>query len=296
MSRLDAVVAPALLLTVSPWAGAETPCREITSLPTKLSEPGMYCLTRDLAMPVPDPMGDRIDAAIEIEDDDVTLDCGGHEISGIAFGLGTAIDGITSDGFEGIRIQNCRIRSFWHGISLVGGLGHRVEDNQLEGNRGRSIQVLGREDSVVRNNTVLDTGGSDSAETIGIAAASGTDVIGNRIVRVSAVAGNPADAIGISIHNRSSDQGTSRVADNRIEGVSAHVGRSIGILTASIGIRIEDNAISLGGPQAGSVGILTEEDRPQHMSRNYVSGAIEDMHHCSLDGHDHLEFCRARSH
>lgn len=234
MSKLVFPAALALLIVCPTGeardAAALRACRTIESLPAKLSQPGNYCLAGDLVMSMPDPPGDRVDAAIEIEaDDGITLDCEGHAISGSAWGPDAGVNGIVSDGVDSVRLRNCRIDGFFHGISLAGGSGHLVENNHVERSRSRGIVVLGQRGSMVRNNVVLDTGGSDFARTIGIAASTGTDVVENRIERVHAGKGNTSDALGISLIVRSSGDEPSRVADNRIDGVSASGGRSIGI-------------------------------------------------------------------
>ena len=50
---------------------------------------------------------------IVIAANDVTLDCDGHEVTGLGSG-----DGILLDGRTGVTIKNCRVSNFKNGIRL----------------------------------------------------------------------------------------------------------------------------------------------------------------------------------
>jgi parallel beta-helix repeat protein len=80
----------------------------------------------------------RIDhqGSVEVEADDVTLDCTGHTVSG----PGTRAEdeygfiGILLDGRTGVTVKNCRVSGFDYGILLTARLGSGSDGNRLVDN------------------------------------------------------------------------------------------------------------------------------------------------------------------
>src|SRR6478735_8356973 len=101
----------------------------IPSLPTTITQQGVWCLNKDLATAI--TTGD----AIAINTNNVTIDCNGFKLGGLLAGLGTQTTGIHANGRSNITLRDCNIRGFAVGVSLEGssGSGHRIERNRVEG-------------------------------------------------------------------------------------------------------------------------------------------------------------------
>jgi hypothetical protein len=97
--------------------------------------------------------------AITITANNVTLDLNGWKLGGAAAGTGTLATGIYSNGFN-VTVKNGIVRGFWVGIHLAGRVSV-VEDVIADHNTGTGIMVSG-DGCIVRNNRVIDTGGSTS--------------------------------------------------------------------------------------------------------------------------------------
>ena len=155
-------------------------CTAINSVPATISQPGVYCLNKDIAT----TMASGI--AITIDSGDVTLDLHGYRLGDEGAGVGTTAIGILAFDFQNITIRNGTIKGFFEGIVLgknAGGVsrGHLVEKLRLESITSIPIDVVGSA-NVIRGNQILKTGGSTAesglAASIGIAI-SGT---GNRVL------------------------------------------------------------------------------------------------------------------
>jgi parallel beta-helix repeat protein len=109
----------------------------------------------------------RVDhqGSVEVEANDVTLDCAGHTISG----PGTRAEdeygfiGILLDGRTGVTVKDCRVPGFDHGILLTARLGsgsdgNRIIDNQAIGNRLDGVRVNESEHNVLTGNVASANG------------------------------------------------------------------------------------------------------------------------------------------
>jgi parallel beta-helix repeat protein len=103
--------------------------------------------------------------SVEIEADDVTLDCAGHTISG----PGTRAEdeygfvGILLDGRSGVTVKNCRVSGFDYGILLTARLGsgsdgNRLVNNAAFGNRLDGVRVHESEHNVLTGNIASSNG------------------------------------------------------------------------------------------------------------------------------------------
>jgi parallel beta-helix repeat protein len=103
--------------------------------------------------------------SVEIEADDVTLDCAGHTISG----PGTRAEdeygfvGILLDGRSGITVRNCRVSGFDYGFLLTARLGsgsdgNRLVNNAASGNRLDGVRVNESEHNVLTGNIASSNG------------------------------------------------------------------------------------------------------------------------------------------
>lgn len=103
--------------------------------------------------------------SVEVEANDVTLDCAGHTISG----PGTRAEdeygfiGILLDGRTGVTVRDCRVSGFDYGILLTARLGagsdgNRLIDNAASGNRLDGIRVHESEHNVIAGNIASSNG------------------------------------------------------------------------------------------------------------------------------------------
>jgi len=179
------LILPALLAAslLPETAAAETnDCTPIASLPAVVTSQGIFCLTADLST------GITSGAAITLANNNITLDCNGFKIGGLAGGPETAATGVQAINRSNITLRNCNIRGFMFGVEIDSTLGpalpvagHIVEDNRLDGitARGISVNAVG---SVVRRNLVIDTGGNPhTVAPIGITVRGATDVVDNTV-------------------------------------------------------------------------------------------------------------------
>lgn len=131
-------------------------------LPATITSPGIYCLRGDLEA---DQASDNV---IAIAADDVTIDCNGYTLSGLAAGAGTTAQGIASNGTASrATVRNCRVQGFYRGINLSGGSAHLVEHNQVERNTFMGIRSYAA-NSTVRNNRVFDNGSASLTYAYGV--------------------------------------------------------------------------------------------------------------------------------
>jgi hypothetical protein len=214
----------------------------IASLPATITTQGTWCLNKDLATSM------TSGNAITIATNNVTLDCNHFKIGGLSAGTGTFAYGVRADSKLNATIRNCNIRGFYMGFYLVGG-GHLVENNSFDGNTYIGMYVNGP-GSTIRNNLVIDTGGSTHISTAyGINVANGVDVLDNTI---NGVAGTGTDATVFGIFYSSSNVGS--INGNRVRGLaSAGNGAPFGIYAynPSRGV-IRDNDVQ--GPDPGVAG------------------------------------------
>jgi hypothetical protein len=133
----------------------------IDSVPATIATQGTWCLRDDLSTAM------TSGNAIEIQTHNVTIDCNGFKLGGLAAGPASGAYGIMATGDRrNVTVRNCTIRGFWIGIVLSGG-GALVEDNLLDLNLTRGIEVGGQHNLVQRNH-VLDTGCSFCAYSTAI--------------------------------------------------------------------------------------------------------------------------------
>ncbi|HEY0662361.1 MAG TPA: NosD domain-containing protein [Lysobacter sp.] len=268
----------AVLLGLSCAARAETRnCTEINALPAIISSQGVYCLKQDLTTAISSGFAVRINA------NNVTLDCNGHKIGGLAAGAGTQARGIYGAGsfpnyLSNVVVRNCGVRGFATGIELYGS-GHVVEDNRLDANTTFGIKVTA-DDSVIRRNRVNDTGGNTLADApIGINAISEVDVLDNTVSRVFASAGSNDSADGIYTQT----DRYSVVRGNRVRGVAADgSGAPHGIFAFSAGRLILDGNHLVNASGNGSA-ITCNQTDDAIVLNNVLNGFTFTMPGC-LDG------------
>src|SRR5204863_29243 len=77
-----------LFVSPTPTTAETLNCTAINSVPTVITAPGIYCLTKDLTTAI------TTGSAIEIQTNNVVIDLNSHRLGGGAAGLGTSDFGI----------------------------------------------------------------------------------------------------------------------------------------------------------------------------------------------------------
>jgi len=207
---------PGFVLSTWSTAAAETVnCTTIAALPAVITTQGVHCLKGDLATPMPSGH------AIEINTNNVTIDLNGFKLGGLAAGIGTNTFGIYAKDRQNIAIRNGTIRGFRQAIVIEttgASQGHLIEDIRADQNTEAGIQVNGS-GSIVRNNRIVDTGGTTALGTTvpayGIyVSGDGMRVIDNDIADVHGTGGSVGFAILFASGNNA------LAVNNRMTGVS----------------------------------------------------------------------------
>ena len=235
MSLFRLLIVLSLLLATSQAAQAgetfDTCTGFIPSLPAVITSQGTWCLDTNRSTAV------TSGNAITVAANNVTIDCNGFKIGGLAAGDGSEARGIAANDRMNVSVRNCTIRGFQTGIEILGGGGHVVRDNRLDNNLYRGIYV-GATRSLISGNDVYDTGGV-VGEAWGIL--SSGDVVDNTVEGVYCPAGT-CWAWGIAIGSDSSGR---LVRGNRIRRLASDgAGAAKGIQVWGDNARVEGNLVA----------------------------------------------------
>ena len=287
--RLFACAVFGASLLAMPSAHAETfdTCNGfITTLPASIGTQGVYCLKQDLSTSAASGQ------AISINANNVTLDCNGYKIGGLAAGSSTLTTGIYAQSKLNITIRNCTLRGFETGIRLSDGTGssggHVVEDNRLDLNTAIGIYV-GGDNSTVRRNFVLNSGGSPfTTYPRGIATEGNVDVIENTVAGVFTAAAPGGGAMGVETTASES----SNVVGNRISGLVG--GQVFGIYNSGGSGHVKNVGNLVTGPspaQASMAGGILCNDGAGIAKDNVITGwgASYDIYNCTDAGGNHTQ-------
>src|SRR5688572_6542302 len=135
-SMLRPLLLLATLALVAPAHAETVNCIPINSLPATLTTQGVYCLKQDLSTPI--ATGNAITVAVN----NVTLDCNGYKLGGLAAGSATRTNGVFAQDRLNVVVRNCNIRGFYAGVWMQGGASHVVEGNRMEGNTYAGVGVF----------------------------------------------------------------------------------------------------------------------------------------------------------
>ena len=240
----------------------------IDSVPATIGTQGVWCLRHDLSTAIASGY------AITIAANNVTIDCNGYKLGGLAAGAATEAMGIYAANRQNGTVRNCNIRGFKYGIRLDGnGAGHLLEDNRFDNNLYAGILVSG-EHHLIRRNRVYDTGGSPLSNAAYGILASGTDIIDNTVFNVFAT-GTDTTPIGIYL-----DSGNGHmIRDNIVSGLIVNgSGYGIGI-GAPNGTRVDRNHVT---SPSGTVGyaILGSDEFDVFCIGNTITGFSTAIHEC----------------
>jgi len=279
MRQLQLLVLLAALVAHAPARAAHSydSCSGfIDTIPATVATPGVWCLRTDLSTAI------ASGEAITVAANNVTIDCNGFRLGGLAAGPASEARGVYSERIN-TTVRNCNIRGFATGVRIASAGGNLVEHNRLDGNLMQSIHISGS-GSTVKDNQVFDTGGStvNTNTAYAILVEDGTDVIANTVSNVSAIAANTV-AMGIT----SNFNGTATIRDNRVKGVVASgsgIATGIGVYGSVERIAIRDNVI-VGDGAANSVGIRCVDNRSTAFA-NVVLGYATGFQSCTESGNN----------
>jgi len=204
----------------------------IDSLPVVISKQGTWCLRGDVSTAM------TYGNAVDVQANNVTIDCNDFKLGGLAAGPATVAFGITASNRSNVSIRHCSIRGFNYGILFNEGGGHVIEDNRFDGNTSVAI-ALQSDDSTIRRNLIFSTGGSvSSGYAQGILTNGNVDILDNTISGVTAHSDGRAVGIGAGSSSGS-------ISGNRIRGLVAESSGYVkGIFAfGSLGLTITDNRI-----------------------------------------------------
>jgi parallel beta-helix repeat protein len=225
----------------------------VASLPATISTQGTWCLDKDLST-----TQWFTGNAITIATNNVTLDCNHFKIGGLAAGAGTTANGVYASARLNVTVRNCNIRGFFRGVYFDSGGGHLVEDNSFDGNTFNGITV-NSSGSTIRNNLVIDTGGSTMVNVVsGIYGANGVDILDNTVNGVASAA-TDGNAYGIQTYLN----GDRSISRNRVRGLApAGTGNPRGIYNwNSERVIVRDNDVQGPGPSvANGIGVRCHDN------------------------------------
>ena len=191
-----------------------TQCTAIEALPATITTQGVYCLKQDLST------GMASGFAIRIAANNVTLDCNGWKLGGLAGGQGSTAYGIFAGDRVNVVVRNCNVRGFYRGIVLAGIEGgyHLVEDNRVDLSPHVGIDVEG-DGSTIRGNRIYDTGPTPGFHrSVGIDTYGAIDIIDNTIMGVTAET-TTSSATAWGIYSTANNGG--EIARNRVSRISS---------------------------------------------------------------------------
>ena len=149
-----------LLLSILAWSGHATAGESydncsgfIDSLPATIASEGVWCLRRHLYT------SQTSGIAINVDAENVTIDCNGFRLSGLGGGAQTQAYGIANrqDNRTNATVRHCRVQGFFRGVYLSG-TGHRVEHNSFDLNTV-AIELITHDLTVIRHNRINDAVG-----------------------------------------------------------------------------------------------------------------------------------------
>src|SRR5690606_5376874 len=226
-------------------------------------------------------------SAVEIAANNVTIDCNGFKIGGLAAGDASTAAGIHADGYRNAVARNCSIGGFHHGIHLTGGsgtlldsTGHLAEDSRIDNSPRTGIRIHPGRGTMVRRERVFDPGGApDEVYAPGIYAQA--DVVDNLVARLFATGANGYPR-AINVYG-----GGNLVSGNIAYGMvpSGPSGTGQGIYMGGRGNLARDNHVHLA-PSGAGIGIRVT-DPFNYCAANTVGGFATPIDGCVDAGGNH---------
>lgn len=224
----------------------ETCTAFIDSVPVTITTQGTWCLRRDLATAI------TSGNAITIATNNVTVDCNGFKIGGLAAGSASRANGIYASERQNATVRHCGIRGFHTGIYITRGAGHLVEHNRLDGNLAIGIHQPFTLNSVIRDNRVLDTGGATTNTNGATAILAEAHILDNIVSGVFAT-GPDVYASGILGYGNGNQISGNHVSDLLARGR----GEAVGIRSYnSFGVMVDNRIIASGVADLPGYGLI----------------------------------------
>ena len=228
----------------------------IDVVPAVISTPGNWCLRQHLRTNLTSTN------AIEVQSNNVTIDCNGFMLDNQAAGPGTYSAGVSARGVSNITVRNCTIEGFYYGTFISSaesagvrgplGSGHIVENSRFSQNRYAGVDVDGF-GSVIRGNIVTNTGSGVGG--VGIVAWAPVDVIDNVVDGVFGDADAPKwDNVGLLAGALELTTSTGfQVRGNRVRNVGQKGSDFLpqGLKVTGYGAMVRDNLIGQRDPTTG---------------------------------------------
>jgi hypothetical protein len=220
--------------------------------------------------------------AIDIQANNVTIDCNDFKLGGLAAGSGTFAWGIHANDRANATVRHCNVRGFNFGLffqNASASKGHVIEDNRFEGNTFVAIQLEG-DASVIRRNRLLNTGGSTvpGGSRFAMYIIGSVDILDNTVSGVVAHSGSNGNANGIVAYDKGS------ISGNRVRGLlkdGTGVAQAI-LNNAANDIVLRNNDLA-GDGSTGSVGLSCVETHARAKD-NVINGFATGLTGCSDDG------------
>jgi hypothetical protein len=246
----------------------------IDTLPATISTQGTWCLRHDLATK------NTSGIAVNINANNVTIDCNDFKIGGLSAGTASKTNGIYAFDRQNITVRRCNVRGFNFGVWLYGGAGHLVENNRLDDNLVIGINVIGEHNRVF-GNAVYDTGGATGGDyACGICAKA--DIVDNTVDGVFTDA-DTFNSIGIGANAVGALVSGNRVSGLQVKGAGTAYGiSSINPRQRIVGnfLRGADSGTALSGWGIYGSGAV---DAPKNFCiRNVVVGFNTGIGNCQL--------------
>jgi hypothetical protein len=250
----------------------------ITSIPATINSQGTWCLKQDLATAI------TSGNAIDIQANNVTLDCNNFKLGGLAAGLATTAIGVHNFDRFNATVRHCNIRGFYAGLyfgATTGSSsgGHLVEDNRFDGNTSIGLVVKG-DGSVIQRNRVFDTGGATAGgDANGIGSSGSVDILDNRVSGVVATSGSNGWAYGINAQNNSGGG----IDGNRVRGlVPDGPGFEFGISAQGSQVALHANEL-VGSGITGGKGVDCT-DSSSGAKDNFINHFATPINNCTDGG------------
>lgn len=225
------LILSAVLAVVWAEAARAGDCRQVETLPARITAPGNYCLGATLRLETP------AEAAIAVEADSVVLDLRGHALEA-GPGRQRRAAGIQVTNQRRVTVRNGVVRGFDRGLTFEGAEGgfHRVEGVVVEGSRAVGLRLEGR-GNLARGNRIVDT-----------------------------VAGEDAAALGIQVHGP-----LARILDNQVQNTTGGAGATGIRLDGADASVLERNRIANDRTVPHSTGIEVVASRDVLLVGNEIS-------------------------
>lgn len=239
----------------------------ISALPAVISTPGIWCLNQNLSSAV--ASGNIVD----VQANNVTLDCNDFSLDGTAAGSSTTARGIFANNRLNLTVRRCDIRGFSTGVHISGN-SLTVEDNRFDHNSCYGVYVQAS-NSTVQRNAVRNIGSARPCDVYGISGVGTVDILDNTVAGVVAASGSNGYAFGIG---SIADPGGT-IVGNRIRGLAKDgTGRAFAIEADNSETVSNNDLVGDGGADTNGIYCSSANARTKD---NVISGFVTGISGCT---------------